>query len=142
MKTCSKCKIEKNEADFSKSRKSLSVWCKACFREHRKQLTKTPKWKEHRKNYELDFAKKNPRKVKNKNLKRLYGITIEEYEQMLISQNNVCKICCSSDHRKLCVDHCHKTGKIRGLLCNKCNQAIGLLKDSIELLQRTIDYLN
>ena len=75
-------------------------------------------------------------------LKRRYGITLEQYEAMLESQNGKCAICkgdCLTG-RNLAVDHDHETGKVRGLLCSKCNQGLGQL-NNIELLQRAIDYL-
>jgi hypothetical protein len=72
-----------------------------------------------------------------------YGIDEETYEKMLAEQAHVCRICSSppSALKRLCVDHCHRTGKIRGLLCDRCNVAIGLFGDSEELLVRTAAYL-
>ncbi len=76
-------------------------------------------------------------------LKNCYGLTIEQYEQMAAAQNGVCAICQkpSTDGKRLHVDHCHSTGVIRGLLCNKCNPAIGSLGDTPEMLERAIAYL-
>jgi hypothetical protein len=77
-------------------------------------------------------------------LKRLYGLTLDEYQDMLAKQNGKCAICAvheDSVTRKFSVDHDHKTGKIRGLLCNNCNTGIGNLRDSIELLEQAIRYL-
>ena len=72
-----------------------------------------------------------------------YGLTIEEYNQMFVDQNGVCAICKeqSQNGTNLCVDHCHTTGKVRGLLCTGCNVGIGRLKDSVELLESAIGYL-
>jgi len=83
------------------------------------------------------------------NLKK-YGIDTETYNEMLLKQSNVCAICFlpeSKKHQngkicKLAIDHCHKTGKIRGLLCSKCNTGIGNLKDSAELCLNAHRYLN
>ena len=82
-------------------------------------------------------------------LKRNYNITLSDYEDMLANQNNVCAICGSdgfimdaTKHKvKLVVDHDHKTGTVRGLLCHNCNRALGLFKDSPGTLQTAIDYL-
>ena len=78
-------------------------------------------------------------------IKSTYGLSKDQYLEMLAKQNFVCKICNvhndDAAHGTLCVDHCHSTGKIRGLLCHNCNSAIGLLKESEELLLRSIDYL-
>lgn len=72
-----------------------------------------------------------------------YGLTEEAYQAMLEQQDQSCAICREPNNldRRMYVDHCHATGKVRGLLCQKCNAAIGMLKDSPTLLQRAMDYL-
>jgi hypothetical protein len=73
-----------------------------------------------------------------------HGITKETYFKMLEDQNNVCKICKKEQHMKdrdLYIDHCHVTGKVRGLLCANCNTAIGMFNDSLELMQTAMDYI-
>ena len=81
----------------------------------------------------------------NFHMKRNYGISIADYNVMLKEQNGLCDICGASEpnhHKKrLNIDHCHSTGKIRGLLCDACNRAIGLLKDDVEVLKKAIQYL-
>ena len=80
---------------------------------------------------------------KDWHLKQVFGITLEDYNKLLSEQGGVCKICLGKDSdRMLAVDHCHTAGKIRGLLCQKCNRAIGQLDDSIERLKRAIIYLS
>jgi len=86
---------------------------------------------------------------KNSKLKRAYGITLDEYEELLSKQDSKCAICGIDNNgkyrnkpRAFAVDHCHTTGKIRGLLCSDCNTGIGLLKDNINFLQSAIKYLN
>lgn len=81
-------------------------------------------------------------------LTRTYGITLRDYEEMLKAQNSLCKICGGTGFKMkehhdllLVVDHCHKTGVIRGLLCHNCNRGLGLFKDSPEALQAAKDYL-
>ncbi len=83
------------------------------------------------------------------NLKK-YGIGPETYNEMLLKQNNVCAICYLPETKihnktglvcKLSVDHCHNTGKVRGLLCTKCNTGIGQLSDSPELCINAYNYL-
>lgn len=80
---------------------------------------------------------------KNTALLRDFGITLEQYGDLLESQNGVCAICGSVERsgKRLAVDHGHKSGRIRGLLCGNCNRAIGLLKDDIELLHKAIRHL-
>lgn len=81
-------------------------------------------------------------------LRKTYDITYSEYKQMLEAQKNLCAVCLTegwtmADHHvlKLVVDHCHATGRVRGLLCHNCNRGLGLLKDSKESLIRAIKYL-
>lgn len=75
-------------------------------------------------------------------LKKKYGISTETYEQMLASQGGVCAICHTKpDGKDLAVDHCHTSGKVRGLLCSNCNTALGLFGDDLERMIRARDYL-
>ena len=74
---------------------------------------------------------------------REYGLTEEEYNNMILSQNNLCAICNNpSKNKALAIDHNHKTGKVRGLLCMNCNTGIGFLKDDITILNNAIKYLS
>ena len=90
----------------------------------------------------------NPHKRLEYELKSVYGITVEHYESMRKSQGNLCAICGKAETKKilgkvvrLAIDHCHTTGKVRGLLCQNCNHGIGMLKDDVSLMQRAISYL-
>lgn len=75
-------------------------------------------------------------------LKRLYGITLEEYDSMLEEQEGCCAICKTlPNERKLHVDHCHTTGKVRQLLCSGCNTAIGALKEDPEIIRAAAAYV-
>lgn len=91
-------------------------------------------------------------KVRDKKVKKNYsyiynyGIDQDDYNKLLEDQKGKCKICSiklsgTSRHNKLCVDHDHSTGKVRGLLCHKCNTGLGLLGDSIENLEKAVEYL-
>jgi len=92
--------------------------------------------------YQRQWRKKNPRASKNTYLKKTFGITIDQYEAMLESQNNLCAICSGSDeHFSLAVDHDHKSGKVRGLLCSQCNRGLGLFKDEVVRLESALKYL-
>ena len=75
--------------------------------------------------------------------KSKYGLTPAEYVAMLHEQGGTCAICdqVNPDGRELCVDHCHETGDVRGLLCHKCNTGIGLFGDNAALLNSAISYL-
>lgn len=82
-------------------------------------------------------------------LKRNYGITHSQYQEMLKEQDSKCFLCDGpgflmdkAKHKlNLVVDHCHTTGKVRGLLCHNCNRALGLFKDNQEVLLKAVDYL-
>ena len=77
-------------------------------------------------------------------LRRRYGITLADYDDILLAQNGVCAICQQSQRsgRRLDVDHEHETGTVRGLLCNRCNRGLGLFQDSPALLRAAAEYLD
>ena len=101
------------------------------------------KSKEEYAKYQREYRAKNSLKVRNREIKKAYGIDFQDYDRMLSEQNGVCWICEEQDpHGRLAIDHCHTTGKIRGLLCRNCNRALGAFKDNVERLQRAIDYIN
>lgn len=83
------------------------------------------------------------RTLLSKKLQKLYGITIECYEQLKINQNNQCLICENElgKGRDIAIDHDHKTGKVRGILCGNCNKGIGFLKENVQFLKNAIIYL-
>lgn len=88
---------------------------------------------------------KNKIKRKNYVLMSRFGMSLGEYNQLLKEQNECCKICGQKetvDNKTLSVDHCHKTGKVRGLLCHSCNVGLGAFKDNPESLKKAIDYLS
>ena len=87
---------------------------------------------------------RSDRERRDQALRVKYGIGLEQYEEMLAKQGGVCAICESPPRhqaRPLNVDHCHKSGKVRGLLCTPCNAAIGGLRDSPELMRKAIEYV-
>lgn len=133
-KVCSSCKVEKPKTEYHKRLDrpcGVKSICKECVLIY-------PKEKKRAEGYSRRYG-----------LLRSYGITLEDFEKMLISQDYKCIICnIHSDsvmshktHRHLCVDHCHDTGMIRGLLCNNCNRAIGILKDDPQVLLNAYNYL-
>lgn len=91
------------------------------------------------------YKQSRSRKVKCCRLQRLYGITLEEYEAGVAAQGNVCSICsCPGPEApggQLVVDHCHGGGHVRGFLCNRCNVALGLMRDSPSFLIAAAQYL-
>lgn len=92
------------------------------------------------------IKQRKARKVKpDDHLKRAYGITLEEKQQMMSSQHNMCGICCTAlDPSKLstvAVDHCHTTGNVRGILCRNCNLLLGMARDNEQILLNAVQYL-
>lgn len=140
MKTCTVCKQAQSLENFY-SRKSAKdgkgYRCKICDNKAR-----------------LKWQSDNPEKAhtsqRGRNLKHKYGVDLVWYEEQLKKQNYSCAICGIKENKvdrggraelSFAVDHCHTTGKVRGLLCNQCNRALGMFKDSIELINNAIDYL-
>lgn len=131
-----------NDKGFKSGKMSL---CKTC------KQAKTMKWRENNKavynSYTAGWRKRNPDKQHKMEIKRLYGLSIEDYNKMLTAQACGCKICgkqhdSSKKRGRLYVDHCHLTGEVRGLLCGACNSAIGYFEDNTGLLEKAIAYLN
>lgn len=96
--------------------------------------------------YHNKRAKDNPDKYKKyqrmRLLKGTHGLTLDDYDGMLEKQNYGCAICGESNgNRVMFVDHDHETGKIRGLLCARCNSAIGLFDDDIKKMAKAIEYI-
>lgn len=128
-KKCTKCLKIKPVSEFhtDRSRKDgLRYWCKPCNINNIKQWTQ-----------------KNPAYVKrlqrNNDLKRYYGITLEQYEGMKAKQNDKCAICHKSN--KLVVDHCHVSGTVRELLCHRCNRVLGIVEEDEILLRSLAEYI-
>ncbi len=154
-KFCNSCNISKNLKEFGKDNKNQDGYlytCKCCRAIVRKKnIQKDPNFykKEYKRvkyYFKIYFQKpEQKRKTRNRRLKRDFNITIEEYEKMVIEHDNLCSICkqpeTSKKNKNLCVDHCHKTGKIRGLLCNNCNRCLGLLNDNVDILRNALFYL-
>lgn len=90
------------------------------------------------------FKQNNPDYFKSRHLKSKYGITVEQRDELLESQGNCCAICKSIDPgpKGWHTDHCHKTGRVRGILCNGCNVGLGHFKESVAVLNAAaIEYL-
>lgn len=86
---------------------------------------------------------KNPDRFYSSYIKRKFGLSWEEYQDLIKRQNNKCAICAlPQENKRLAIDHCHATGDVRGLLCDKCNRGLGLFGDSIERLRAAIAYLD
>lgn len=140
-KVCRRCGEVKRLRNFSLARRAEgsrnAVYrsdCKACCSES------TKRW-----------FRDNPEKVhanKLRNGVRKYGLTADQFAELLESQGNACAICRATANTvragrtmRMSVDHCHDTGRVRGLLCNNCNRALGLFSDNPNVLRQAIRYL-
>ncbi|MCK5612564.1 endonuclease VII domain-containing protein [Candidatus Pacearchaeota archaeon] len=146
---CKRCGVERPITDFHIVKECLEgrrPVCKFCIRKQQK--------KRYDDNAEFARARqrrynaRNPQVMRQINLKKKYGIVIEEYNIMFESQGGVCLICgCSETVKRndkiknLAVDHNHVTGKVRGLLCQKCNQALGLLGENPVVIKSLLEYI-
>jgi|SaaInlV_100m_DNA_5_1039725.scaffolds.fasta_scaffold38914_2 hypothetical protein len=151
MKTCSKCKEEKSLDQFHADKRRINTptkgvyaHCITCHREYHKNRDPVA-IRERARELEERRREDDPTRVRRANLKR-YGITLEDYNSMHEDQEGRCAICNGTDtgcshHNNLCVDHCHDTGIVRGLLCNSCNKGLGHFRDEVERLEKAITYL-
>ncbi len=122
-----------------KSRGTRHRFCSLCIKARRAQQMRD--WQEVNRERRREYMKQGPWNLDT--ILRRYGLTREEYQELIESQNGVCAICSNPppDGKRLSVDHCHKTGKVRGLLCTGCNLGIGNLGDNVQGVARALIYL-
>ncbi len=149
MKKCTKCGIKKELVEFYKNSQQKSGLNPSCIDCKKKTYRKYKKL-----NGEaiLAYGAKRRKTVEYKDyhLNRLYGITTVEYQKIFTKQKGLCAICGlpetkqwkNSKTMRLHIDHDHNIGIVRGLLCNKCNPALGAFDDNIDILASAISYLN
>jgi hypothetical protein len=138
-KPCTKCRVEQPLSSFyfNTHRKIYNSWCRKCHSDDARVRRKA--W----------TPEQNSAYLRRQNLKHGYGITVEQYDEMFRSQGGLCAICGFPETAKrstgrttnLAVDHDELTGRIRGLLCGRCNTGIGLLRHDKARLRAAIDYL-
>lgn len=152
MKNCSTCKQQKSLDSFDRKKSAKDgrrSRCKECRHQLELEQAKERNLLHYHLNKDVISAKQKEKynskvrvnsysyeKTKNLDLKREFGINLEIYNEMLANQKGVCAICFLPESNvALAVDHCHETGLIRGLLCGKCNRALGLLQDNPALMR-------
>ena len=166
MKKCTRCLEDKPKSEFYKNaakKDGLDIYCRQCQGQMSKEYyvmnrerekKRAAAWRENNPDYRKEWGEKNPDKVKEheerKKLRR-YGITVEQYNNLLDQQNNRCAICReeSKDGKSLHVDHDHSCCKgkkscgkcVRQLLCGHCNRMLGCAKDNPEILEAAKKYL-
>lgn len=143
---CSKCQTAKDEALFPPRKRGLQ--CKECLAAAKRVwCSKNPDKVIVSRRKTNEWHKKNADRVHDNLLRSRYGVTQADVDEMIVQQDNLCAICnkppsgkTKRDHR-LFLDHCHKTGKVRGMLCNDCNLALGRVHDNVDILKSMIEYL-
>ena len=114
---------------------------------YRKKYNADPVNKKRRAKYQKEYEENNPDKKEyryflTRRANAGFELSFEDYKKLIGKQKGVCEICSKKDNnRALTIDHCHKTNKVRGLLCKKCNTAIGMLADDKELVKKAYNYL-
>lgn len=129
-KTCTQCNIEKSLSDFYKRKNRSSGYLSEC-----KDCTKKRNTKRYR---------ENPDEVNDKRAAKIYGISYDQVVSMREQAGGYCQICGREGikhHSRLVIDHCHSTGKVRGLICSKCNTILGYCDDNPDILNKLSTYL-
>lgn len=131
----------------ARHKNSTSGLCQACYWENRRAESPFTELSQ----AEYDAARYDPRRRRDNYLRNKFGIGVDEYEAMADRQGGACAICRAlpspvREGRRftngtLVVDHCHATGKVRGLLCDRCNRGLGQFGDDVDMLWAAISYL-
>lgn len=157
-KKCKDCRKEYNKQYLLKNKEYLNKYQKEYhekIKKPKRQHDKQNNTEYHQRQLQLkrDYSNRNRENYRRSDwsayLKRNYGLTVDEYELMIIEHNNLCAICKQPEKlkhhitgtlKRLSIDHNHKTGKVRGLLCTRCNQAYGKLEESQEIIENMLLY--
>ena len=153
LRRCTDCEETKPLAAFGKyerGRDGLQAKCKECInrkgREYARNYAQNPEWLQKQRErarrswHQLTPEQKRTRERKYA-LKKLYGLTPEQFDELMEAQQGRCALCKEPFDKTPHVDHDHATGKVRGLLHTNCNTALGSFRDSPEILRLAIEYL-
>lgn len=154
---------ERKKAYYAENKEKICAYRRACYKKRKGGLTleeidgrrlyqrvRYKKNIEERRGWSRNYYQKNKEKIIEhrkcyrdaEHRERKYGITKRRYENMLYLQGGKCRICGNLERdRRLSVDHCHNTGKVRGLLCRRCNLALGFFDDDIDRVKKALTYL-
>ncbi len=149
-RVCKRCGTEHSIVDYhvvSGCKGGRRPVCRYCIRKHQTENYANDRERRQRKQREWNAA--NPRAVRECNLRKKYGMGVKEYEIMFGMQGGRCLVCGEPETvcdgrgklKRLAVDHNHDTGEIRGLLCQKCNQALGLLGENPVIIRNLANYI-
>ncbi len=156
---CNTCEIDKPIEEFAPrdGGKRRHTKCRDCQRKYKQNYWKNNSHKygdryENNKEWHKTYCKKRYATCDKKHhaevvwknkLRREFGLSVDDYNLLLESQNGVCALCGKPDPdgKRLAVDHCHAEGHVRGLLCRTCNTALGLFEDNPDLLRKAAEYV-
>lgn len=146
-KVCPGCNKKKRLTDYQKdrcTRLGVQVYCRTCQRKKCKAYYHADKKRANER--QRDWRMANPDRFKiiqrRRHLKLKYGMSLEDFQHLVVRQHGLCKICGRlPDQRGLVVDHNHETGEVRGLLCNSCNSAIGHFQEDVGRMRAAVAYL-
>jgi hypothetical protein len=147
IKKCNKCGVEKELSKFYKQthgKFGVDSYCKECRKEANRKSYNPEVKKQYHDSHKLEHNQQR--------MLKLYGVTLEQYQLMFQEQNGVCAICGQPETaiykrngnvaiKNLSIDHVHKTGKVRSLLCYRCNYILALVNDNFKITQQATDYL-
>jgi hypothetical protein len=122
--------LERNRAFRAAHREELNARARQTYAEDDGYAEKRRKWLSGNKGYRRE-----------ERLKQVYKLSLQDYEAMVAQQGGVCRICKTKPARPLFVDHCHASGRVRGLLCHPCNAALGFMRDDPVIAAAATDYL-
>jgi hypothetical protein len=155
MKACSNCGFQKAPEAFYRRGTGRQNKCIECSKVAAKdwyaanpdyRREKAREWRAENPDYVRGYRKDNRRRIYLVESARKYGITTEQFDEMWASQNGSCATCrklfdWSIKQTKPHIDHCHTTGRVRGLLCNACNSVLGIVNENADVLSALIGYL-
>lgn len=141
-KLCPNCNVEKPHSDYwiRRDRNAPAGRCKECSTAAQRA------WRRSKPDYERARYQLVKVETRERHLLRKYGVSLADYDRMLVAQNGNCAICQAPEAEQhngvFHVDHCHTTGRVRGLLCRGCNHMLGVVGDNPAVLERAITYLS
>ncbi len=160
-KRCSRC-AQIHPAEFfckdKNRRDGRHPWCRSCAKEGQRRSLAKPAVRERQREYQRLWAQRPDNRTRRlahqktdagkaakrrAKLKAKYGLTETKYNKIFTDQSGICAVCKSTfkSSKHTHIDHCHKTGKVRGILCHNCNRALGAVGDSSDILLALISYL-
>lgn len=141
-KVCRRCNRDLGVTEFGRNKRAsdgIKTYCRACDAAlNRAKYQRDPA---HALAKSQQRHRENPDRRKSITLKMRYGITLENWNALLAQQNFACAVCETRDPGKWHTDHCHSTGIVRGILCDRCNPMLGYARDNADTLMKAVKYL-